>query len=80
MKHLQLLLILAALALSTGARAQSLWTSAEADIDIVKKLSADVGAEWRSTDQVGSTDRWTFFADLGYKPLKWLKLAAGYKL
>lgn len=80
MKHLHLLLLLAALALSTNARAQSLWTSAEADIDIVKKLSVDVGAEWRSTDGLDATDRWTAFASLGYKPLKWLKLSAGYKL
>lgn len=80
MKHLHCLLLLAAIALGNNVGAQSLWTSAETDFGIVKRLSGNAGLEWRSTYELGSTDRWTAFAGLDYKPAKWLKLSASYKL
>lgn len=77
MKKLSFVLLL--ILISNHLQAQSLWTSAEMDFNIVKNLSGNIGGEYRTTDEFSSTDRWALFAGVDYRPLKWLKLSADYK-
>lgn len=65
----------------TGAvmQAQSLWTSAEMKFGLTKGLSGFAEGEFRTSDGMVGTERWTASAGLDYKPLKWLKMSAGYK-
>ena len=78
------LLTLLVLFLSLPTMAQSdtesgLWTSAEVQKKLNKQWSLSAEAEYRLRENFGSTDRWTLSASASYKPLKWLKLDAGYK-
>lgn len=41
-------------------------------------LSVGLDAEVRGNDNLQCLDRWNIGASVGYKPLKWLKLSAGY--
>lgn len=59
-------------------RAQSLWTSAEVKLGIVKRLSGNVEGEYRTADGLDGTERWAASAGLDYKLSGWLKLSAGY--
>ncbi len=71
------------LLLPTPSMAQSdfgVWADAAVEKKINKKWSVDVGAEWRSRDDLGKTDRWSFGFSGEYKPIKGLKLGAGYDL
>ncbi len=80
----QLILALMAMALALPALAQDdtdtgLWTSAEVQKKFNKQWSLSAEAEYRLRENLGSTDRWTLSASATYKPLKWLKVDAGYK-
>ncbi|MDE6243828.1 MAG: DUF2490 domain-containing protein [Muribaculaceae bacterium] len=59
--------------------AQSLWTSADFKYGLTKQWSIDAGAEYRTTDALKSSDRWSLGVGVGYKPMKFLKFDAGYK-
>lgn len=67
------------LLMAAAAQAQSLWTSAAADFDIARSLDGYVEGEYRTTDGLSSTERWTVGAGLSYKLLPYLKLGASYK-
>ena len=80
-------IILTALALAITAaplQAQSddfgIWTEVNAEKKINSQWSACVGAEYRSRDNAGEADRWSFGADVSYKITDWLKASAGYTL
>ena len=78
------LFTLLAIFLSLPAMAQSdtesgLWASAEVQKKLNKQWSLSAEAEYRLRENFGSTDRWTLSASAAYKPVKWLKLDAGYK-
>lgn len=62
----------------TATRAQALWSSATADFDITKKLSGSIEGEYRTTDKLSSTDRWSLAAGLDYKFCPYFKLGASY--
>ncbi len=59
--------------------AQELWTSADVDFSLMKRLKADVGVECRSTNQLSSISRWSLSAGLSYRICKYLKAGAEYK-
>ena len=79
------LAITIALALTTlGLSAQSddfgIWASASVEKKIDKRWSATLEAEYRTRDGLSNTDRWSFGLTTAYRPVKHLKLAAGYTL
>lgn len=73
-------LLIALMALGLGSSAQTLLGGAEFSAKLPKKFSVSAGVEYRSTNWFDNTDQWNIEAAAGYKPLKWLKLSAGYKL
>lgn len=62
----------------TSASAQALWSTAAAEFDITKKLSAGIEGEYRTTDNLSSTNRWAVEAGLGYKFSPYFKMGASY--
>ncbi|MBR1468847.1 MAG: DUF2490 domain-containing protein [Prevotella sp.] len=68
---------------ATAATAQSddfgLWTAVEVQTKINRKWNVGAEAEMRRQNSLKSPDRWTVGVSGTYKPLKWLKLEAGYK-
>ncbi|MDE7387614.1 MAG: DUF2490 domain-containing protein [Muribaculaceae bacterium] len=42
------------------------------------KLDVSASLDYRTSDRFADTDRWGVGVDLGYKPLKYLKINAGY--
>ncbi|MDE6344902.1 MAG: DUF2490 domain-containing protein [Muribaculaceae bacterium] len=76
-KILTLIVITAATAF--GASAQQLWTSAEFKMPVTKKITAGVEAEYRTTDRLSSTERWTINASVAYRMKSYLKFDAGYR-
>lgn len=77
MKKIIILSAMLTLALTT-TRAQAIWSSAAAEFDITKKLSGNVEGEYRTTDKLSSTDRWSLSAGLDYKFCRYFKLGASY--
>jgi hypothetical protein len=75
---------LAAMALAPGVNAQTdwgLWTSADAEYSLVpKRLSLDVGGEFRLKDDFKTIDKIKGVAGLDYKFNKYLKAGIGYEL
>lgn len=65
--------------ISFGASAQTLLGGAEFSAKLPRSFSVGAGVEYRSADWFKHTDQWSAEASLGYKPLKYLKLSAGYK-
>lgn len=78
MKKLFLLWIFVAYSAGSAMQAQSLWTSAEADMKIVKGLNAFVEGEYRTQDGMSATERWAGTVGLDYKLLTFLKMTTGY--
>lgn len=76
MKKIIISLMLAATC--TASHAQALWTTATADFDIAPKLSGYVEGEYRTTDALESTDRWSIEGGLSYKFCPYFKLGASY--
>lgn len=75
----KLALLLGALALSLGAAAQTLLGGAEFSMKLPASLSAGAEVEYRTMNWFDHTEQWSIAADLGYKPLKCLKLGVQYK-
>jgi Opacity protein and related surface antigens len=75
--------LIAAAALAPDATAQAdwgLWTSADAQYSLVpKKLTLDIGGEFRLRDEFRSVDKVKGIAGLEYKFNKYLKAGAGYE-
>lgn len=59
--------------------AQTLLVGADASFKLPASLSAGAGVEYRTQDWFSHSDQWSIEASLGWKPLKWLKVAASYK-
>jgi hypothetical protein len=78
MKHNRVVaLLLAALSLCSVS-SQELWTTADIDISLAKKLKADVEVECRTTDQIYNVSRLSMSMGLSYRLLKYLKIGVIY--
>lgn len=64
---------------ASGAAAQTLLFGAEASFKLPARLSVGAGIEFRSMDWLKNADRWSADVSLGWKPVKWLKVAADYE-
>lgn len=63
-----------------GGAAQTLLGGAEFSAKLPANFSVGAGVEYRTTNQwFKTTDQWSVDASVGYKPLKYLKVAAAYK-
>lgn len=65
--------------LCLSSSAQTLLGGAEFSAKLPKSFSVDAGVEYRSADWFKHSSQWSAEASVGYKPIKWLKVAAGYK-
>lgn len=77
------LLIIAATLSAMASEAQTdlgLWTEAEAQWSITKKLEAGVEAELRTANGLEDIGRWSLGANVDWAPKKWLAAGAGYSL
>ncbi|MCD8312572.1 MAG: DUF2490 domain-containing protein, partial [Bacteroidales bacterium] len=63
---------------SAAAWAQSLWTSAELKVPVVKGFSGSFEAEYRTQDAFAASERWAGTLSFDYKPVKYFRLSAGY--
>lgn len=80
MKRLMIILFLVVLQIvAPRIHSQSLWTSADFKYGFTKQWSVGAGAEYRTTDAFKASDRWMLGVGVDYKPIKFLKLDAGYK-
>lgn len=79
MKTLKSLIAIAALALASQLNAQTLLVGAEASKKLPLGFSAGVEAEYRTRDWFDHSGQWSVAANVGYKPLKWLKIGVQYK-
>lgn len=59
-------------------KAQSVWTSAEINLKVLKGLNAFAEGEYRTHDGMSSTERWAGTVGVDYKLLNYLKITAGY--
>lgn len=78
MKNKFLACLVAVLLGTVGASAQSLWTSADMETKVAKKLKAFAGAEFRTQDEFSGIERWSGNVGLQYKVNKHISLAGGY--
>lgn len=60
------------------SKAQSLWTSLGAKMQIAKGWSAAIEGENRTKDGFDGSERWSVGLSTSYKVLPWLRAAAGY--
>lgn len=77
------LLIIAAALAAVTAKAQTdlgLWTEAEAQWSVTKKLQAGMEAELRTANGLEEMGRWSLGANVDWAPAKWLAAGAGYSL
>jgi len=74
--RISLVIIMSMMVVSTSA--QSLWTSVEGKVKVVKGLNAYVEGENRTANGFGGAERWAASVGLDCKVLPWLKLSAGY--
>lgn len=82
MRRIAWFFILCGAALTASAQSDDfgVWTSVEVQKKINRKWNVSAETEFRLQDNLKAIDRWTVAASATYKPLKWLKLDAGYKL
>lgn len=78
MKKRVIIILLALCGIIPVVNAQSIWTSAEIRLKLVKGLNAFAEAEYRTHDKVSSTERWAGTLGLDYKICNYLKATAGY--
>ena len=72
---------LAALCLPMTAQTEAgLWTELGAEKKISKKFSIGLEADLRTRNNLKTMDRWSLGLAAEYKPIKYLKLGAGYSL
>ena len=57
-----------------------MWGEVNVEKKLSKKWSIGGGLEYRSRDNLKTTDRWSVGVDAGYKITDWLKASAGYSL
>lgn len=57
-----------------------MWGEVNVEKRLSKKWSIGGGLEYRSRDNLKTTDRWSVGVDAGYKITDWLKASAGYSL
>ena len=75
--------LLSCLLLSSPLHAQSeggLLLGAEAEKKLMKDLSINFGADFRTRNNFKTVDRWSGSVGVDYKLSKWLKAGAGYSL
>lgn len=58
--------------------AQSVWTSADMDVELTQKLDFSAGAEFRSLDEFAGAGRWSANVGLGYRWNKYFSMSGGY--
>ena len=83
MKKFRILSILTMAMLTQPLMAQSeAGTMMELGVEkkLSKKVSLGLDAEWRTRNNFKTTDRWSVGIGADYKPIKNIKLAAGYIL
>ncbi len=69
------------MAMTTEAQTDlGLWTEAEAQWSLTKKLEAGVEAELRTANGLKDVGRWSLGATIDWTPTKWLAAGAGYSL
>jgi hypothetical protein len=78
MKSKYIMALALALVSASAASAQELWTSANAEFSLTKKLKAGIELQCRTTDKVDDVGRWSVGADLSYRFCKYLKADAAY--
>ena len=82
LRNLPLRLLLLPLSLSAATAAAGddfgIWTGISAEKKINRKFSAEAGIDFRAEQQLKSAARWNASIGIGYKPLKWLRMGAGY--
>lgn len=66
-------------ATEVGASAQTLLGGADFSAKLPKNFSVSAGAEIRSINWFSDAEQWSIEAAVGYKPIKYLKVSAGYK-
>lgn len=79
-KAILFLLILMPLMASAQSDDFGIWTSVGAEKKVNKKFAVDVEAEYRTRDNSGTSDRWSFGVGARYKLTSWLRASAGYTL
>ncbi|MCI6103684.1 MAG: DUF2490 domain-containing protein [Bacteroidales bacterium] len=73
--------MLAATALPAAAEDDfGIWTDLSAEKKINKQFAADLSVGFRAEDRLNHDTRWSVGTGLSYKPVKGLKLSAGYSL
>lgn len=60
------------------APAQALWLDAGVSKTWQKRYTVGADVQYRTTDALRTTDRWSVGAGFAWKPLKWLKVGADY--
>lgn len=74
-------LMLAATALPAAAEDDfGIWTDLSAEKKINKQFAADLSVGFRAEDRLNHDTRWSVGTGLSYKPVKGIKLSAGYSL
>lgn len=73
-----LLTLFSCLCLALPAQDFGLWTGLSVEKDFGKKFSLEAGADYRAEHNATSAARWDVGFGGSYKPLKWLKVGAGY--
>ena len=57
-----------------------MWYSIDASHKLSRQWSYDVGAQLSNRNNMKTLDSWKLGLDVGYKPVRWLKLSVGYSL
>jgi hypothetical protein len=79
MKSKRILTVAVAVLAMVTASAQELWSTAELDFSLNKRLKGDVELECRTTDGLSDVSRWSASIGLNYRLCKYLKASAAYK-
>lgn len=84
MQKCRVLMSILVVAMSMPVMAQDddfgIWGEVNVEKNISRKWNVSGGVEYRSRDNVKTTDRWSVGVDAGYKITDWLKASAGYSL
>lgn len=78
MKQYALLLLFGLAAAQAHADDVGAWLGADVQKNITKKFSVDAGIDLRAEENFNYLTRYAVGVGVGYAPLKWLKIGAGY--
>ncbi len=79
MKKTILCLLMALMAVPTIAEDDfGIWSGISAEKKLNKKFSIEAGIGFRAEQKLKNASRWDFSLGAAYKPMKWLKISAGY--